>query len=316
MIEHDTPAASTPLLVNLDALTPPEMAEKSTLLGLKKAEAGSMPTFELAILAGAFIALGAVFATVTVTVVPGTAGLPWGVGKALMGLTFSLGLILVIVGGAELFTGNMLLVMGWAARRISTGAVLRNWGIVYVGNFVGAIGMAVLVFASGEWHAADGGVGLTALSIAQDKGSLGFVEALLLGILCNLLVCLAVWLTYSARSTVDRIVAIVPPVAAFVACGFEHSIANMYFLPFGVLIRSFAPGTFWTAVGRTPAAFPDVTWAAFVANLVPVTIGNAIGGGLFVGAVYWLVYLRRGNRPAADSTATGATTTRTEPAAG
>jgi formate/nitrite transporter len=290
-------AQAAPPVLSVDALTPAEMAQKSALVGQRKAGAERLPTFALALLAGAFIAFGAIFATIAATVPPGTVGLAYSATKILMGLTFSVGLILVIVGGAELFTGNMLLVMSWASRTISAFSVLRNWTIVYVGNFFGAIGIAVLVFLSGEWRSGGGGVGLAALNIAQAKGHLGFGEALVLGILCNILVCLAVWLTYSARTTTDRILAIVPPVAAFVAAGFEHSVANMYFMPIGVLIRSFAPDTFWTAVGTSAAAFPDVTWAAFLGNLVPVTIGNAIGGGLFVGAVYWLVYIRHG-RPA------------------
>ncbi len=286
----------------LDALAPADMARRSQLVGIRKAHAGAVPLFWLAVLAGGFIGLGAVFATVVGTSSPGVpGGLPWGVTRLLMGTAFSLGLILVIVGGAELFTGNVLLVIGWASRRISTLSVLRNWGIVYAGNLVGAAGLAGLVVLAGEWRAAGGGFGLSALSIAQAKAHLPFGEALVLGILCNILVCLAVWLTYSARTTADRILAIVPPIAAFVAAGFEHSIANMYFLPVGILVKTFAPDSFWQAIGQTPASFPDVTWAGFVSNLVPVTIGNAIGGGLFVGAVYWLVYLRRAPSVAATA---------------
>jgi formate transporter len=278
-----------------EALTPLEMAQKGSVIGTKKAQTGLLPTFVLAVLAGAFIAFGAISAIVVATVVPGTDGLPWGVTKMLMGVVFSLGLILVVVGGAELFTGNTLLVISWASRRISVWRELRNWAIVYPGNLVGAFGIAITLFIAGEWHAAGGGFGLTALTIAQAKGHLGFIEALMLGILCNVLVCLAVWLTYSARTTTDRILALVPPVAAFVAAGFEHSVANMFFIPFAVLVKDLAPESFWTSIGQTPAAFPDVTWAAFIGNLVPVTIGNIIGGGIFVGAVYWLIYIRHGN---------------------
>jgi formate transporter len=292
-------APSAPATSSIDALTPTEMAQKSAFVGFKKANSGPMPTFVLAMLAGSFIAFGAIFATIAATVPPGSTGLPYSATRILMGVTFSVGLILVIVGGAELFTGNMLLVMSWASRQISAFAVLRNWIIVYAGNLVGATGIAALVFLSGEWRSAGGGIGLASLTIAQGKGHLGSEEALVLGILCNILVCLAVWLTYSARSTTDRILAIVPPVAVFVAAGFEHSVANMYFMPVAVLIRSFAPETFWTAIGTSGTAFPDVSWLAFVGNLVPVTIGNAIGGGLFVGAVYWLVYIRYG-RPAPE----------------
>jgi formate transporter len=290
----DDKAPGIPTMPSIDAHAPAEMAHKSMLAGVRKAQMRALPLFALAVLAGGFIGLGAVFATVAGTTVPGSeAALPWGATRLLMGVAFSLGLILVIVGGAELFTGNVLLVIGWAARRVSVLAVVRNWTIVYAGNLVGALGLAGMVFLSGAWNAGGGGVGLTALRIAQGKGHLGFGEALVLGILCNILVCLAVWLTFSARTTTDRILAIVPPVAAFVAAGFEHSIANMYFMPVAVLIRTFAPATFWTTVGGEADAFADVTWTAFVGNLVPVTIGNAIGGGLFVGAVYWLVYVRQ-----------------------
>lgn len=294
MKSQEKSVSGIPTVPSLDAHAPAEMAHRSMLAGIKKAQMRATPLFALAVLAGGFIGLGAVFATVVATSIPGSDGtLPWGVTRLLMGVTFSLGLILVIVGGAELFTGNVLLVIGWAARRVSVAAVVRNWAVVYVGNLVGALGLAGMVFLSGAWNAGGGGVGLTALTIAQAKGHLGFGEALVLGILCNILVCLAVWLTFSARTTTDRILAIVPPVAAFVAAGFEHSIANMYFMPVAVLIRTFAPATFWTTAGTSADAFADVTWTAFVGNLVPVTIGNAIGGGLFVGAVYWLVYVRQ-----------------------
>jgi formate transporter len=297
MSPQDRAAAAAASASPVDALSPAEMAHKSTLVGLRKAQTGIVPLFVLAVLAGAFIAFGAVFATVATTVAPGTGGpLPYGPAKVLMGVCFSVGLILVVVGGAELFTGNTLLTMGWAAGRISLREVLRNWGVVYAGNFAGALGIAALVFVSDEWRSAGGGLGLAALAIAQSKGHLGFGQAVALGVLCNILVCLAVWLSFSARTTTDRILAVVPPVAAFVAAGFEHSVANMYFLPLGVLIRTFAPDAFWAAAGTTAAAFPDVTWAGFAGNLVPVTVGNAIGGGAFVGAVYWLVYIRHGHQ--------------------
>jgi formate transporter len=206
----------------------------------------------------------------------------------LAGLAFSLGLILVVVGGAELFTGNNLVVMAWASRRVTTRALLRGSAIVYAGNFVGAAATALLVFLSGAYRFGDGAWGATALAIAVAKMRLGFGQAVALGVLCNALVCLAVWMTYSARSTTDRVLVVVPPVAAFVAAGFEHSIANMYFVPLALLIRDFDPafgsgvGVEWLGWGRF------VTW-----NLVPVTVGNLIGGTVLVAAVYWFVYLRR-----------------------
>jgi formate transporter FocA len=247
--------------------------------------------FALAVLAGAFIAMGAVFTT---TVTAGAAGvLPYGLARLLGGLVFSLGLILVVVAGAELFTGNNLIVMAWAGRRVSTGKMIRNWVIVYAGNFVGAILTAYGVFLSAQYTFGKGAVGLNALTIANAKVGLDFVPALVLGVFCNALVCLAVWLCMSARTTVDKIIAIIFPISAFVAAGFEHSIANMYFIPMGLLIKGGAPASFWTAIGQTPADFSTLTWSNFfVANLLPVTIGNIIGGALMVGLVYWFIYLR------------------------
>jgi formate/nitrite transporter len=276
----------------MDALLPADMAAKAELIGVKKAGAAASDLFVLALLAGAFIALGAVFST---TVVSGFAGSGWPVGvqKLLGGLTFCLGLILVVVGGAELFTGNNLIVMAWAGRRVGTGLMLRNWVIVYAGNFVGAVATAGLVFAGRQYTFGGGAVGLTALSIADAKTALGFGQAIALGILCNGLVCLAVWLTYSARSTADKILAILFPITAFVAAGFEHSVANMYYIPYALLVRAWAPATFWEAAGKTAVDFPHLTWQGFfVNNLLPVTIGNIIGGTLLVGGVYWWVYLR------------------------
>jgi formate/nitrite transporter len=284
---HHGPTATE---ARLDALMPAEMAAKAAEVGVRKAALGVVPMFVLAVLAGAFIALGAAFAT---TVSAGASGvLPYGVIRLLAGLAFSLGLILVIVGGAELFTGNNLLAMAWASRRISTGAVVRNWAIVYAGNFVGAAGTVILVVAAGQYAFGGGSVGAVALSTAAAKVGYGPLQAFVLGILCNGLVCLAVWLTYSARTTTDRILAIVPPIAAFVAMGFEHSVANMYFIPAGMLIRAVAPESFWASIEKVPADYAALDWAGLVGNLVPVTLGNIVGGTVLVGAVYWLVYLR------------------------
>ncbi|MCB9566066.1 MAG: formate/nitrite transporter family protein [Myxococcales bacterium] len=270
----------------IDALLPAEMAHKAEEIGVKKAQGAALPLFALAILAGAFIALGAVFAT---TVATGGAALPFGVARLLTGLSFCLGLVLVVVGGAELFTGNNLIAMAWASRRITTGALLRNWAIVYAGNFVGAIGIALLVVFAGHHHLAGGAVGATALKIAVGKLGLGFGQAIALGILCNILVCLAVWLTFSARSTTDRILAVIFPIAAFVAAGFEHSVANMYFIPVALLLEAIDP-SFVAAAGVDVSA---LGWGAFFGkNLLPVTIGNVLGGSLFVAATYWAIFLR------------------------
>jgi formate transporter len=286
---------TSPGVVPFDALLPADMAARAEEIGVKKANLDVASMFALAVLAGAFIALGAIFAT---TVLAGSAGaLPYGVARLLAGAAFSLGLILVLVGGAELFTGNNLIVMAWASGKVRSGVLLKNWLVVYLGNFVGSFGTALLVFLSRQYAFGKGAVGAAALATAHAKMGFGFVEAVALGTLCNALVCLAVWLTFSARTTTDRILATVPPIAAFVAAGFEHSVANMYFIPEGLLIRAGASASFWADLGRTAADFPDLTWGRFlVSNLLPVTIGNIIGGAVLVGAVYWFIYLRK--RPA------------------
>lgn len=272
----------------MDALLPSEMAEKAESIGVKKAAMPFWTMFALAVLAGAFIALGALFATVTLTE---ASALPYGVARLLSGVVFCLGLILVVVGGAELFTGNNLIVMAWASRRVSTWALLRNWVIVYLGNFVGSLGTAALTLLARQYTFDGGAVGETALKIAVAKVSLGFGQALALGVLCNGLVCLAVWLTYSARSVADKILAILFPISAFVAAGFEHSVANMYFIPYALLIKHFDPAFIATLAGRVDVT--GLTWDAFlVRNLLPVTLGNIIGGAGLVAAVYWFVYLR------------------------
>jgi formate transporter FocA len=282
-------AKDTPTLA-LDALIPAEMAARAEAAGAKKAHLPALSMLVLSVLAGAFIALGAIFST---TVAAGSGGLPYGLVRVLAGLAFSLGLILVLVGGAELFTGNNLIVMAWASGKVSTRLLLKNWAIVYVGNFAGALATAVLMVLSGQFSFGQGAVGAAALATANAKVGLGFVQAVVLGILCNALVCLAVWLTFSARTTTDRILAIVPPITAFVAAGFEHSIANMYFIPVALFIKAGAPAAFWAAIGKTAADFPNLTWERFLLNnLLPVTLGNIVGGAVLVGAVYWFVYLR------------------------
>jgi formate transporter len=270
-----------------DALPPPAMARRAEDSGIAKASLANGKMLVLAVLAGAFIALGAVFST---TVTAGSGELAFGVTRLLAGLTFSLGLILVVVAGAELFTGDNLVVLAWAARKVTTGRLLGIWGLVYLGNFVGAIATAVLVYLSGQYELGGGAVGEQALAIAVGKTDLEFGRAILLGALCNALVCLAVWLAYSARSTTDRVLAIVPPIAAFVAAGFEHSVANMYFIPAGLLL---AGNEEWLAGLATAPDVSGLTWGSFLLdNLLPVTIGNVIGGTVMVGAVYWFVYLR------------------------
>ncbi len=287
----------------VDALLPAEMALRAEEIGVSKARMSLFTLFALGVLAGIFIALGAVFATTvtapTMGVDPATGAplakyLPFGISKLLGGFTFCLGLILVIVAGAELFTGNNLIIMAWAGRQISTFSLLRNWGIVYVGNFVGAILTVVVVLLSGQYTFGNGAVGLNALNIAQAKVGYGFIQAIFLGSLCNMLVCLAVWLVLSSRTTTDKILSVIFPITAFVAAGFEHSIANMYFIPMGLAIKQFAGEMFWSSIGNSSADYATLTWGNFLLlNLLPVTIGNIIGGAVGVGVVYYVIYLRR-----------------------
>ena len=275
------PAAS------LDALPPDAMAHRAEQVGFSKTELSAAKLIPLAVLAGAFIGLGAVFAT---TVTAGGTEIPFGVTRLLAGVTFSLGLVLVVVAGAELFTGNNLIVMAWAGRRVATTRLVWVWTLVYLGNFAGAVATAALVYVSRQYEFGDGAVGEQALAIGAAKTSLGFGQAIVLGALCNALVCLAVWLTYSARTTADKILAVVPPIAAFVAAGFEHSVANMYFIPFALFVKSDPDAV---ASAGSEVDLSGLTWGAFfLDNLLPVTIGNLVGGTLMVGAVYWFVYLR------------------------
>jgi formate/nitrite transporter len=260
-------------------------------LGVRKVEAPALTTFILGILAGAFIGLGAIFST---TVAAGTSGvLPFGLTKLLSGFVFCLGLVLVIIGGAELFTGNNLIVMAWASRKVSTLALFRNWAIVYAGNLIGSIGTAFLLFLSKQYTYGNGQVGLVALQIAVGKVGLTPIAASALGVLCNILVCLAVWLTYSARSTLDKIASIIFPITAFVAAGFEHCVANMYFGSIGLLIKHFDP-SFVTDTGLNLSSLTEISF--ILRNLLPVTLGNIIGGSVFVAAIYWVVYLHHGKK--------------------
>lgn len=279
----------------MDSLMPDKMAVQAEDAGILKANRSFSKTLVLAILAGAFISFGAIFATTVtaeLTISPGFT-------KLLGGLTFSLGLILIIIAGAELFTGNTLIVMAWANKRISTIQVIRNWSIVFLGNLIGAISIAVLMFYSMQYSSGTGSIGAKALSIAEIKCSLGFVQAIILGIFCNVLVCLAVWLCYSAKTSGGKILSIIFPITAFVAIGFEHSIANMYFIPKALFIKSFANAEFWASINSSPDVYENLTWGNFIVNnILPVTIGNIIGGAGLVGLVYWYVYLKGNKRKA------------------
>jgi len=265
-------------IFGFDAYAPKEIAERIEAVGVTKARLPLISQIALGVLAGGFIGLGALY----FTLVASDANLSFAASRLLGGLTFSLGLILVVVAGAELFTGNNLLVMAWASKRISTAELLTNWIVIYLANLAGALGLVALVLLSNHWQMNDSAVGMHAVKIAAAKAAMPFWDAFFKGILCNILVCLAVWLALAGRSVVDKICAIVFPISAFVAAGFEHSIANMYFIPLGVLLKD--------KLALTGAE--NLSWLALWSNLVPVTLGNIVGGGVMVALVYRLVYRR------------------------
>jgi formate/nitrite transporter len=268
-------------MTGMDAFSPAEIATLVRTKGVAKANADVISVFVLGVLAGAFIALGAVFATLVGT----DSTLGFGMTRWLAGIAFSLGLILVVVAGAELFTGNNLMVMAVASRQVAVGRLLRMWLIVYVGNFVGALSVVAMAWLAGWWTLDDKAVGTSALAIAAGKTALPFGNVFFRGILANALVCLAVWLATGGRSLTDKVFAIVPPIAAFVANGFEHSVANMYFIPMGLVLKDRA------GMGGTVDT-SSLTFEGFARNLVASTLGNIVGGAILVGIVYWFVYLR------------------------
>jgi len=265
-----------PELYGSDAYSPKEIAERIENVGVRKAGLPLLPMAALGVLAGGFIGLGALY----FNLVASDPVLGFAAKRVLGGVVFSLGLILVVVAGAELFTGNNLMVMARVRGKITTGLMLRNFAVVYLANFAGACGLAGIVALSGHGEMNDGQVGATAIAIGAAKCGLGFFEAFFKGVLCNLLVCLAVWLAMAGRSVVDRVVAVIFPVSAFVAAGFEHSIANLYFVPLAIFLAG-------------DSAPETLTWSAFlVKNLVPVTLGNLVGGAGMVGLVYHVIYGR------------------------
>jgi formate transporter len=274
-----------------DNFSPPEIARLVETKGVAKAAAPALTTLVLGVVAGAFIGLGGVLSTIIGT----GSSLGFGPTRFLAGIGFSLGLILVIVAGAELFTGNNLIVMSWVSGHIPLRRLLRNWGIVYVGNLIGALSIVAMVYLAGWWKQSDHAVGATALSIAAGKAALSFGQAFMRGVLANALVCLAVWLASGGRSMIDKIFAIIFPISAFVAAGFEHSIANMYFIPLGLLLSGKTEVV--KAAGLSAGQLSHLDAAGLTTNLVAATLGNIVGGALLVGTVYWFVYLRSPQEP-------------------
>ena len=271
-------------------LLPHEITEKAGEMTYKKASKAFLSAFYLAITAGMFISLAFVF---YITVTTGSENIPWGISKFIGGLAFSMGLLLIVVVGGELFTSSTLTLIARASNRITTTRMLKNWLVVYFGNYVGATFLVLLIFFSGLYNADNGQWGLNALLVAQHKLHHSFIEAIALGMLCNIMVCLAIWMAFGARSVTDKMFAVLLPVAMFVASGFEHSIANMFMVPIGIMIQQFSSPEFWITIGHYPSEFSDINYTNFVLhNLIPVTIGNIIGGGVVVGLLHWVIYLR------------------------
>ena len=275
----EPPPASQVPIFNLGAYSPAEIKEAVEKVGVKKANFPFLTSFMLAVVAGGGIGFGAVY----YTIVASDPTFSFATVRVLGGLVFSLGLILVLVGGAELFTGNNLIVMAWASGKVSTGTMLRNWSIVWFGNLFGALGLVILIYFSHHLDMNEGRIGLSVLNTAAGKIRPDFVTLFVKGILCNVLVCAAVWLAYAGRSVTDKVVALILPISAFIAAGFEHCVANMYFLPLAWLL---------VQTGHAPSNFDAslITVSGIIHNLVPVTLGNIVGGAGFVGATYWAIY--------------------------
>lgn len=273
--------------LGIDPFAPNQIAHRVETIGIKKATMPARQAFVLAILAGAFIAFGGMYYTTTMT---GLGDAPFGPMRMLGGIAFSLGLVLVIVAGAELFTGNNLITMAWANGHVSGRQLFLNGLVVYSGNLVGSLGMVLLAYLSGYLMGDQWQVGATALKIANAKVNQNFLNAFASGILCNILVCLAVWMCFAARSITAKILIILFPISAFVALGFEHCVANMYLIPIGI-IASFDP-MIVEAAGMGGMDLSNLGVSGFLGNLLPVTLGNVIGGAGFVALVYYFIYLR------------------------
>lgn len=278
MAEHHGSRADD--VYGFDAFSPPQIAERVQNVGVAKARLPLLSMAMLGVLAGAFIGLGALYYTLVIS----DANLSFATGRVLGAVCFSLGLLLVVVAGAELFTGNNLLAMAWADGKVGTAEVLRNWAVVCAANFAGAAGLALLVYWSGHAGLNNGAIARAYLEIAAAKSAMPLSELFFRGVLCNVLVCMAVWMALAGRSVVDRFVAIVLPISAFVAAGFEHSIANMYFFPLALLLKESGIAL--------PAGAELITVYAMFRNLVPVIAGNIVGGSVLVALVYYVIYRR------------------------
>ena len=275
---------------NNQYFSPMEMMAEAEKFALSKAKKSSSMTLGLAVMAGAFIGLAFLF---YITVTTGSADAGWGLSRFAGGLAFSMGLILIVLCGGELFTSSVLTSIAWANKQITFGKMLSTWAKVYFGNFIGAMLLLAIVSAAGLYQMDNGQWGLNALNIAQHKLHHTMVQAFALGILCNLLVCLAIWLTFSSANAMTKAAMTILPVAMFVSSGFEHCVANMFMVPLGIVIQNFAPESFWQMTGATAAQYADLNVMQFVtANLIPVTLGNIVGGAVLVGLANWCIYRR------------------------
>ncbi|MEG9545107.1 formate transporter FocA [Mannheimia sp. HC-2023] len=271
--------------------SPAEMAKIAEDGAVYKATKNQFYSFLSAITAGGFIAIAFVFYTTTQV---GASGMPWGVAKLIGGLVFSLGVIMCVVFGAELFTSSTLTIVARASKRINWLQMFKNWVVVYFGNFVGAISIVLLVWFSGQIMAAKGQWGLVILNTAQHKIHHAWFEVFCLGIFCNIMVCIAVWMSYAGKSLTDKAFIMMLPIAMFVASGFEHCVANMFMIPMGIAISHFVAPEFWTAINVDPAQFADLDLSHFVfKNLIPATLGNIVGGVFFIGLMQWFLYIRK-----------------------
>jgi len=275
---------------NFECKNPATIAETlSNSVCVKKTTGNALNIFILAIFAGVYIGFGAELMTVTIQGIGPAMG--FGMAKLLGGAVFSVGLILVVIAGAELFTGNNLMVLSALDKRVPLGKVLGKWGLVYLGNFAGSILFVAIMYGSGLWKMNNMGVGVSALKIATAKVNLHFWEAFFRGVGCNWLVCLAVWMSLSARNVVGKIFAIFFPITAFVASGFEHSVANMYFIPMGLFLKG---NSAVVSASGLAGKLSTLNWGSFIVNNeIPVTLGNIVGGAFFVAFLYWMVYLRK-----------------------
>ncbi len=291
---------------NQHYFSPTEMMAEAEKFALSKAKKTSSMTLSLAVMAGAFIGLAFLF---YITVTTGSANTGWGISRLAGGLAFSMGLIFIVICGGELFTSSVLSSISWANKQISFKKMISVWGKVYIGNFIGAMFLLLMVTAAGLYQLDDGQWGLNALNIAQHKLHHSTIQAFSLGVLCNLLVCLAIWLTFSSANAMTKAAMTIMPVAMFVSTGFEHCVANMFMVPLGIVIQNFAPDAFWQQIGTTPTQYADLNVIKFVtANLIPVTLGNIVGGSVLVGLANWSIY-RRPQLKAANISSINQTTT-------